>query len=82
MTKLVCVPVEPTEEMLQAGGELAMRPNMSYSLMLAAAPPLPPDIREALELAKGFVETAYGNMTYEQGREVARALLKSHGREG
>jgi len=76
---LRCVPVEPTEEMISAWLHNPAQAKNTYAAMLAAAPPLPPDLEEALKVAK-----FYANLPLTLGGErvqLARALLKSHGRE-
>jgi len=77
MTKLVCVPDEITDEMCNAW-KARDRWKDAYKAMLAAAPPLPPDIEEALELAKKVLADLGSD---DEHIQLARALLKSHGRE-
>ncbi len=77
---LRCVPVGVTDAMLLAA--LSQGSAVSkYDAMLTAAPPPPPDIAGALELAKTMVdEEARGRVLPSFGK-VASALLKSWGRE-
>ena len=69
---LRCVPVEPTDEMLQMGW--IIKPQ-HYAAMLAAAPPPPADIAKALEWAK------QNRGLHDVTGKLARALLASWGRE-
>ena len=90
MTKLRCVPVEDLEA-LQAQRDI-FEGNSEGALdeiehrvknMLAVAPPPPPDIAEALELAKAVMDYKWGveKMPSTETYTLARALLKSWGRE-
>jgi hypothetical protein len=108
MTKLRCVPVEPTETQQLAGHRIRVRhlpgtdqsyagTDEIYSAMLAAAPPPPSDISEALELAKEFIAdpdkraqvkvqlavSGYPMVAdmIDEAISVSRALLRSWGRE-
>ena len=82
MTKLRCVPLLATEEMFSAW-YLAEKEGASVTIcfhdMLAAAPPPPQEIEEALELAKEIMEHA--GMSNGDAITCARALLASWGRE-
>ena len=71
---LRCVPVEPTSMQAAYGGVRV------YQAMLAAAPPPPADIAEALELAER-IDTFQQAPTLVAAVALARALLKSWGRE-
>jgi len=95
MTRLVCVPVEPTEEQEDGGAEdyvpwieqqetgkkigVGEQCKNVYRAMVNTAPPLPPDLQEALELAKKVLADLGSD---DEHIQLARALLKSHGREG
>ena len=99
MTKLRCVPVEDLEA-LQAQRDI-FEGNSEGALdeiehrvknMLAVAPPPPPDIAEALELAKDYAtemnETVWEGIVRNETVEefshralLARALIKSWGRD-
>ena len=82
MTKLCCLPVEATNYMVEMGGKQSLRPALTYAAMLAAAPPPPADIAEALRSAKNhLVHIHHTPLADCLECALARALLKSWGRE-
>ena len=88
---LRCVPIEPDRMMLDrlAGQPLILAAGVEaecragYKAMLAAAPPPPADIAEALELAKRVQQGIgpYTKVVIEDMEVLASALLQSWGRE-
>lgn len=86
---LHCAPIEPTDVMMLCGAtSLAghgkriskLDSEMVYRVMLAAAPPPPADIAEALELAKELLGRKT-LLTSGDADQLSKALLKSWGRE-
>ena len=85
---LRCVPVEPTMGQWDDFCTVhSVRVDLflaAYKAMMKNAPPPPPDIAEVLELAKLYANqpmNEHSAQWYRDSKEIARALLKSWGRE-
>lgn len=77
------MPVKPTKKMLQAGhwaDDMAMMPTKLYAAMIVARPPLPADMRAALELARHQLQHFTGQK-YEKENAIARAFLRAIGQK-
>ena len=80
---LRCVPVEPTEGILTEFITGHSRRSLAdhYMAMLAAAPPPPKEIAEALELAERHMRLSEDPPADCKICTLSRALLQSWGRE-
>ena len=87
MSKLCCVPEFPTAEMQVAMCKATNDQFISgfichiHKEALAAAPPPPLEIESALEVAKNYVTLKRTLISGEETLSLARALMKSWGRE-